>query len=132
MTPHETTTLNTRLSLTTALFVCMGVTAGADKETRQHVWCDVRIEPNGDVTLLLNNIRVRRRQMSYSLFILHGSVRNIILYKRVFSMFHCFFFSECLSCYRRCYYGTACFYFYVCLKEFVFLIIIMFAHVFKL
>ena len=27
--------------------------------------------------------------MSYSLFILHGSVSNIILYKRVFSMFHC-------------------------------------------
>ena len=44
LTPQVTTTLNKRLSFTTALFVWMGVTAGADKETRQHVWCYVHID----------------------------------------------------------------------------------------
>ena len=43
------------------------------------VWFDVHIEQNVDFAFV-DNIRVRRRQMSYSLFILHDSVHNIILY----------------------------------------------------
>ena len=59
----------------------MGLTAGVDKETRQHVWCDVHIDST--VTSLCH----RRAYMTFvcavgnSLFILHGSVHrpNIII-----------------------------------------------------